>query len=178
METRLRRRQKYLGVTGIQIVVLVIMGLANCGVLGVGGLIVLRGGFAPSPAPVVIGQVTPHQITPSVSATPMPAVPPQSQQVTASNGTFTIPGTAYMDGRDIEAKPPLTLMNINIWDGVQRGRAICTLRHGTNVNLLDAKWSSEESRYYFQVQSNSCKGWVPEWFVNTIYQPPVGDRVP
>jgi hypothetical protein len=98
--------------------------------------------------------------------------------ITTSKGDFSVPGTAFMDGRDLEAEPPLTIMNINIWNAAHRQRVVCRLQHGTNVEVLDATLYSEEGRYYFQVRSGSCEGWVPESFLSPEYQAPVGDQIP
>ncbi|MEK6575285.1 MAG: hypothetical protein AABZ58_13340, partial [Chloroflexota bacterium] len=96
-----------------------------------------------------------------------------------SKGTFTIPGEAYMDGRGLDAQPPLTLMSINVWDDLTPPRIqVCSLPHGEHVQVLDAKWNTESDMYAFQVKSGSCKGWVNEWFLSTQYEEPIGDRMP
>jgi hypothetical protein len=43
---------------------------------------------------------------------------------------------------------------------------VCKLDHGAQVDLLAAQWSEEESRYYFQVRSGVCEGWVSEVFLS------------
>jgi hypothetical protein len=105
-----------------------------------------------------------------------PTPEPTPQTVTTSKGSFTIPGTAYLDGRDLEAVPPLTVMNINIWDGVPRQQVVCVLRHGTSVEVLEATSHEAEDRYYFRVRSGSCEGWVSEPFLSTEYYAPEGDE--
>ena len=110
--------------------------------------------------------------TPDLEATVEDISP---QTITTDKGTVQVPGTAYIDGRDPSASPPLTIKSINIWDSVQRTKGVCKLEHGTKVDLLDAKQRPEESRYYFLVHTSSCEGWLPEPFLSREYQEPVGD---
>lgn len=56
--------------------------------------------------------------------------------IRTTKGTFVVPGQAYMDGRDPNASPPLTLMLISLWDGVPRSRQVGKIGHGTPVKLL------------------------------------------
>lgn len=116
----------------------------------------------------------------SASPTPTPIVEATVEDVSprtidTDKGTVEVPGTAYIDGRDPSASPPLTIKSINIWDSVSRTKVVCKLEHGTQVNLLDVKRRPEESRYYFLVRSGSCEGWLPESFLSREYQEPVGD---
>lgn len=97
--------------------------------------------------------------------------------VLTDKGTLEVPGTAFIDGRDIEATPPLTLMRINIWDAVQRRRAVCQIPHATFVDILDIRHSEAEQRYYFQVRSGRCQGWVSQPFLSAEQHQPVGDRM-
>lgn len=107
-----------------------------------------------------------------------PESTPTLRIVTTSKGSFAIPGFAFLDGRDLGAIPPLTVMNINIWDGVPRQRVLCVLRHGTSIDVLDAEFYEAEDRYYFHVRSGSCDGWVSEPFLSLQYYPPEGDEMP
>lgn len=91
---------------------------------------------------------------------------PIAETVTTARGTFSIPGTATLDGRNPETSEAVTIMSINIWDGVPRHRVVCKLDHGAQVDLLAAQWSDEESRTYFQVRSGVCEGWVSESFLS------------
>jgi len=106
---------------------------------------------------------------------------PKKQQtlrtITTSKGSFTISGIAFMDGRDLKANPPLTIMKINIWDGVPRNKRVCELDHGTKVELLDAMKDKEEDRYYFRIRKGSCEGWVSEPFLSTEEHSPIGDKM-
>lgn len=101
---------------------------------------------------------------------------PTQEIVTTSMGSFTIPGgIAFLDGRDPEAQPPLTVMSINIWDAVPRNVPVCSLPHGTQVTLLEARYHEPETRYYFLIESGDCRGWLPETFVSDAYHEPIGD---
>ena len=55
------------------------------------------------------------------SASPAPVAP---QTIRTSKGTFTVPGKAFADGRDPEATPRLTVMRINVWDGIPRRQRV------------------------------------------------------
>jgi hypothetical protein len=88
-----------------------------------------------------------------------------------------VPGKAFADGRDLEASPRLTVMRINVWDDVPRRQRVCEAGHGDQLELLDAKRADDEDRYYFQVRSKGCQGWLPESFVSPKRQAPVGDKV-
>jgi hypothetical protein len=103
---------------------------------------------------------------------------PEPETITTFRGDIVVPGTGYMDGRDSEAVPPLTVMEINIWDKVPRVSVVCKLAHGTQVSVLEAKWDDDEGRYYFRVKSGSCEGWVSEPFVSPEYHAPEGDEFP
>lgn len=88
-----------------------------------------------------------------------------------------VPGNAFMDGRDLEAKPALTVMTINIWDQVPRQQAVCKLQHGDSVQILDAKHYASENRYYFKVRKGLCEGWLSEPFLSAEQHEPVGDKM-
>lgn len=113
-----------------------------------------------------------------------PTSPPQPQTITTSEGdNLTVSGIAYTDGRTRSGSS--TLMTLGVWDGVPRQRAVCRLQHGTQVNLLEAKWTDEEweygdGRYYFLIDygNGECKGWIPENFLSEEYAEPIGELVP
>jgi len=95
---------------------------------------------------------------------------------TADGDQIPCPGTAYMDGRDPEADPPLTLMQINIWGQVPRVKTVCRLFHGDEVQVTASKWMASESRYYFQLKKGGCEGWVSEPFLSAEPHEPIGDE--
>jgi hypothetical protein len=99
-----------------------------------------------------------------------PAVP---QDVTTTKGRFTVPGRGFIDGRDLEAKPPLMVMQVNVWDAVPRRRIVCTLPHGDFVELLESKRDDGESRAYFRVRGGQCEGWLAESFVSQDKESPI-----
>ena len=122
----------------------------------------------------------PAQKSSSLEAKPPQAQPKSAapiQSVRTSKGTFSVPGKAFADGRDLVASPRLTLMNINVWDGVPRRQRVCQVAHGDQLELLDAKQSVEEGRYYVEVKSGACQGWLSENFLSTKRQAPVGDKM-
>lgn len=96
--------------------------------------------------------------------------------ITTIRGTLQVPGDAFMDGRDQEAQPPLTIMNINIWNNASRSRVVCTLAHGAAVEVREAKWADDEDRYYLKIKGDNCEGWVSDPFVSPQWHEPVGDQ--
>ena len=68
-----------------------------------------------------------------------------SEIKTAEGEVLIVPGKAFIDGRDLEAKPVLTIMQINIWGEVPRGKIVCKLEHGSEVQLLEAQNYAPES---------------------------------
>ena len=114
----------------------------------------------------------------AVPDSPVPtSVPPTQTEavrvITTERGEMSVPGVGYLDGRDAEADPPLTVMTINLWDTAQRTRAVCQLEHGTQVDVLDAVWVEDEERYYFHVTGNGCDGWIQAPFISPSYQEPI-----
>ncbi len=114
---------------------------------------------------------TPEDVTKTVRATSTPQI------ITTTRGVLQVPGNAFMDGRDQEANPPLTVMNINIWNSASRSRVVCILQHGAAVKVLEAKWAKDEDRYYLWVKGEGCEGWVSDPFVSPQYYEPVGDQM-
>ena len=99
-----------------------------------------------------------------------------SELIQTVKGDFTIPGIAYMDGIDEEALDgPLTVMNINIWDNAPRNEAVCSLRHGDEVQILESRFLDSENRYYFKISNGICIGWVSEPFVSPTFREAKGD---
>jgi len=104
--------------------------------------------------------------------------PEQAKKIDISRGgAVTVPGIAYLDGRDLESSPPLTLMRINVWDNAPRKKSVCKITHGEQVKLEDSRYVKSERRYYFKVKYGSCAGWIPESFINTAKHPPIGDKM-
>ena len=76
----------------------------------------------------------------------------------------------WIDGRDVEADPPLTVRRINLWDldpvpGSARGRVLRSLNHGTAVKVMDARFLEGENRWYYRVRYRMKAGWVPGRFL-------------
>ena len=111
------------------------------------------------------------------NASPAPKVNQARQSITTTKGQFAVPGKAFADGRDFEASPRLTVMKINVWDGVARRQAVCRITHGDAVELISAKRDDGEGRYYFQVRSKDCEGWLPESFLSEREESIIGDTM-
>lgn len=108
---------------------------------------------------------------------PPPSAPSYSARaITTADATYDIPGVAFMDGTDPKATSPATLMTITLWDNAPRTRPIATLRHGTQVDLLEAREVASERRYYFHVRANGVEGWLPESFLSPYRKDPIGDQ--
>jgi hypothetical protein len=100
----------------------------------------------------------------------------EPMSVATAKGQFTVPGKGFADGRDLEARPPLTVIQINVWDATARRKRLCEVRHGDQLELLEAKREEAEDRYYFQIRSKACVGWLPEPFISPRAEKIVGDR--
>lgn len=112
-------------------------------------------------------------------ATPLSVSPPSAEgvgSVVTAKGRFTLPGAAFADGRDTEARPPLTVMKISVWNTVPRTQRVCDVTHGDQLEVSDAKRSEAEDRYYFKIKARLCEGWLPETFVSPKKERIVGDR--
>ena len=147
-------------------VVVVLLGLTCLGVV----ITILEPGEEGSEAKGSEGGATSATVYPTRKPTPWIVV-------TDDGDRIRVGGTAYIDGRDLEALPPLTLMRINAWDQVPRRTASCRVFHGDEVQVLEAWRSMEEDRYYFRVDGPSCEGWVPEPFLGTELYNLVGDPI-
>lgn len=94
-----------------------------------------------------------------------------------ARGTFTAPGVAYMDGRDPEASPPLTVMSVNVWSEPGFSRVRCQIGHGEQVDVLDAQRHPDHpDEWMAKVRHGGCEGWVFASFLNTRRTEPIGDR--
>jgi hypothetical protein len=105
-----------------------------------------------------------------------PTVTPSGGPIQTGKQPLQIPGRAFVDGRDLEATPPLTVMKVNVWDAVPRQQTVCQLSHGEAVELLSARRDDGEDRYYVRVRSRRCEGWLPESFLSPKSEAVVGDR--
>lgn len=84
--------------------------------------------------------------------------------------------TAYIDGRDLDVRPFLTVMMVNVWHDVPPTKAAGQLQHGTKVTIVDIHYYSPESRHYLLIQSDECLAWISAPFLSDEYHKPVGDR--
>ena len=90
---------------------------------------------------------------------------------------ITLGGHAYIDGRDPEAVPPLTIRRINLWDTPKRKKVVARLKHGTRVKVLGREWDDSKKRFCYQVRSWWRVGWVPEVFLSPNREGAIGDLV-
>jgi len=98
------------------------------------------------------------------------------KDISLPKGLIKIPGYAFIDGRDLQAKPPLTISSINVWDSyIYKRKVVCKISHGTEIRILDAVYESEEGRYYIKVKYDNYEGWVSVSFISSKKMKPVGD---
>jgi hypothetical protein len=81
-------------------------------------------------------------------------------QTSLESFTFTVPGPAFIDGRDLAAKPPLTVNKINLWNGPNQAKIVGYLWHGTAVEIRDV--AQGEQYLFFKVRFGTRSGWVSE----------------
>jgi len=94
-----------------------------------------------------------------------------------SKPAFRIGQTAYLDGRDPQAQPPLTVGRIQLWKGVPRQKVRNALAHGTRVVISDRTYCREEKRWYYCVRRGGKQGWLPGVFLSEQREEPIGDVV-
>ena len=83
----------------------------------------------------------------------------------------------YIDGRDRQASPPLTVKRINLWDGAPRRKVVGKLRHGTRVQVIDRLFFRAERRWYYRVQWLWKRGWISAPFLSEGKPEVLGDLV-
>jgi hypothetical protein len=99
---------------------------------------------------------------------------PNATTVKTSKGDFQVPGRAYLDGSQPEARPPVIAMLVPLLQSAVSTAAVCQLEHGTQVDLLEVQRDVEKRRYSFRVRSPRCGGWVPETALSTKRVPTTG----
>lgn len=110
------------------------------------------------------------------SQSPAPAPPPaEPPQVLTRDGTRLKAGSvAWIDGRDTESQPPITLRRVRIWNTVQRTRMLCEIDHGTQVTVTATERTST-GQQLARVKQDNCEGWVTsDLFLSTTRQPRAG----
>jgi hypothetical protein len=116
-----------------------------------------------------------ESILPTTPLSPT-AIPEQEVIIETEDGLITVPGSAYMDGRDLEADPPVTVMNIDVWNSPQQLEVVCQIEHGTPVEVLALEENLADHREALQIRSSDCEGWVPVSFVSPKQHEPEGDQ--
>lgn len=87
---------------------------------------------------------------------------------------FKVGEIAYIDGRDFQARPPLMVMDVNLWDGVPRRRVVNRLRHGDKVRIKARKRADD--RWYYRVRRGLRQGWISDPFLSEEHHEPIGER--
>lgn len=90
------------------------------------------------------------------------------------NGTITVPGEAYIDGRNLTAEEPYTFVSVGVVEDFTQTTAKCTIRHGTRVEVLDAARMPGGVTLHFKVRGDFCTGWITASFLSDRYHEPVG----
>ena len=144
-------------------------------VLGIWGCMRLmdagRTGLSATPIPAS-GVVATDQ--PEPTSTPMPVLESAMRITTSEGEVITVPGVAYLNGVQPDPDVKGVMMVIPIWDAVPHAETVCKLDHGTEVGVLAAQWEESEGRYYLQVESGDCEGWVRDMFVSSEYHEVTG----
>lgn len=90
--------------------------------------------------------------------------------------TYQIPGDmAYIDGRDFSVDPPVTRMDIILWDAPAELIEIATMHHNDKVQLLDHR-TLPDGRDYVKVDFGGYSGWVKAEHISPQPTEPVGER--
>jgi hypothetical protein len=106
-----------------------------------------------------------------------PPEPQTVQRILVERGEISVPGVAYLDGREPGADPPRTVMDILVWESPSLTGSSCQLNHGAQVSVLDAAWDQDEEHHAFHIAGDSCRGWVVEHFVGEEYEKAIGEEV-
>lgn len=97
--------------------------------------------------------------------------------VETDKGTLTIGQPAFIDGRDLDARPPLTVMAVNIWGNMPRTRIVCQLAHGSHIDIVSVKFYAPENRHYFLIRRDDCQGWLTEGLLSNRCNEPIGEEI-
>jgi hypothetical protein len=94
--------------------------------------------------------------------------------VGSSHGTLNVPGTAFVDGRVMDANPPWTLAVIWVWaQPFETSHVTCKLPHGSAVLLLETQ-TAPDGRHSVHVQRRDCSGWVSADLLSPAAVPALG----
>lgn len=88
---------------------------------------------------------------------------------------------AYIDGRDPHARPPLTLVRLNVWAGLPRrlNQVVGQIKHGKRVRVMERRHCGFERRDMARIRRGFLTGWLPvDWLTyerqkpeGTLYDP-------
>lgn len=124
---------------------------------------------------------TPTAVTPTrpIVGSPTLTPLPRSRTIYTAKGELIVPGPAYLDGRDLEAQPPLTVNQINLYaqPGPALSEVVCDRPHGHPVEVLAV--TEVDPRFWFQVDAgDGCVGWLMDSLIGPTEEPPIGDMSP
>ena len=93
-----------------------------------------------------------------------------------------VPGTAYMDGRDFAAEPPLTVGRINLWSGTgRRATPPYQALHGSKVSVVRHVYKRHRDWFLVRIEGPegmpNFEGWVLGSFLNVEQLPPIGEMI-
>jgi hypothetical protein len=88
-----------------------------------------------------------------------------------------MPDHLYIDGRDPDATPPLTLARLNVWGGLPRSRnqIVGQVKHGARVRVFEVEYDDGERRWFARIRKGLLTGWVPGDWLSEKREAPVGD---
>lgn len=90
---------------------------------------------------------------------------------------FQVGQRVFIDGRDPQGQPPLTIRHINLWRNCPGERVVGKAHHGSRVRVLERKYHTDEARWYFQVRAGRRCGWLPGDFLSQRREPNIGDWI-
>lgn len=114
----------------------------------------------------------PTPIEEAVAAAPSPSAPNISV-ATRDGVALTSGSTAWIDGRDMEAKPPTTVRRVRAWSSTRRTQPTCDIEHGRRVTVTAVERSGGRQNAF--VRLGDCQGWLTsDLFLSSTRQPRAG----
>lgn len=102
-----------------------------------------------------------------------PPAPPRPTVSTREGVQLTSGTTAWIDGRDTNARPPFTIRRVRLWSSVQRTRAVCAIGHGRQVKVVAVEQSAGSQNAL--VKLADCQGWLTsDVFLSSTRHPRIG----
>lgn len=95
-------------------------------------------------------------------------------RIRLSDGTITVPGEAFIDGRNRSQTE--TQMLVGIVDSPGETTAKCTIQHGAQVHVSQIQRTRGGITRYAHVSNGLCTGWITLSMLSARYQEPVGEK--